>query len=154
MLSTTFLTLHWSCAKPPLSIFTVVVKSQHFIKKKPTNCRFSRLLDYFSYHFVAPFYLQSWGQEKKSVSLLTIAADCKAKLLRVMSPNRSQTTVIEAVHTDLDNISFELSQFHRNSHLPLLIYWLLYCLFCHLFYAMPSQSAAGRSEEGRWLVRQ
>ena len=46
-----------SCAKSPLSIFTVVVKSQHFTKKKATHFRFYRLLDYFSYHFVAPFYL-------------------------------------------------------------------------------------------------
>ena len=72
------------------------------------------------------------GQEK-SVSLLTVAADWEAKLLRVMSPNRSQTTVIEAVNADLDNVSFELSKFRCNSHLPLLIYWLLYCIFCYLF---------------------
>ena len=66
-----------------------------------------------------------------------------------MSPNRSQTTVIEAVNADLDNVSFELSKFRCNSHLPLLIYWLLYCLFCYLFYALRQQDQCASALHNR-----
>ena len=52
---------------PAPSIFTIVVKSQHFIETKATHFRFSRLLDYFSYHFVAPLYLQKAEGKRRRV---------------------------------------------------------------------------------------